>query len=243
VQLASVTFDGSFSAIDATVIGIHTTGLEETESSSVVAPLSALQRLYDTDAVTMMAVYLKDAHDAAGYAARLEAQLRRAGVQVSVYPFDDERISLMYVGTHRFLRVMAAFIGLIVFTVIVLSVVNATTLTVLDRTREFATFRSLGFTRRELVGLFLREGIALTGIGIAVGSAVAFAVSTAVDFANIRYRPPGVTGDMQFLLIPNARVYAGIAVAMLALSAAAVVFAVRWRVRARIADMNTAVAA
>jgi len=241
VQLVGVAYDGSFSALDADMVGIHTTGMAQTEDSSLVVPLATLQQLYDTDTVTYMAVYLKDASDARAFARDVETRLRGRGLAISAYAYDDERVSPIYVGTHAFLMVMATFMGTIVFLVVVLSIVNSMTMAILERTREIGTFRSLGFTRRNMMGLFLRESVLLTAVSVAIGLVFALVVCAAVNAANIRFSPPGIAGDMQFRLEPNALLCASLSLVMLTLSIVATGIAVRGRIAMKIADLNTAI--
>lgn len=241
VQLLGMAFDGSVSVIDADLVGIHTTGLAQTEDSSVIVPLAKLQELYNTDKVTYMAVYLRDVSNVQSYAHDLEARLRARGLSVSVFAYDDERISRIFVGTHAFLMAMASFMGTIVFLVVVLSIINSMTMTILERTREIGTFRSLGFTRRNMIGLFLRESMILTAVGVAIGLAFALGVCLAVNAANLRFSPPGIAGDMQFRLEPGAMLCIAFAVVMIALSAVATTLTVRGRIKLKVAELNTAV--
>ena len=83
---------------------------------------------------------------------------------------------------------IVGFIGILVVVVAALSMLNAMTLTILERTRELATFRSLGFTRGQVTGLFLREATALTALGIAFGLLLGLAISAAVGAAHVEIR-------------------------------------------------------
>lgn len=241
VQLLGMAFDGSFSVLDADMVGIHTTGMAQTEDGSIIVPLATLQQLYDTDKVTYIAGYLNDVSGMREYTQNLEATLRKRGLSVSVYSYEDERISPLYVGTHSFLIVMASFMGTIVFLVVVLSIVNSMTMTILERTREIGTFRSLGFTRSNILGLFLRESVVLTFVGVVVGLVLSLAICALVNAANLRFSPPGIAGDMQFRLEPRASLCVACAVVMTVLSAAATVLTVRGRIKMKIAELNTVV--
>src|SRR5262249_55168512 len=129
----------------------------------------------------------------------------------------------------------------IVFVVVVLSIINSMTMTILERTREIGTFRSLGFTRRNMIGLFLRETMILTAVGVAIGLAFALVVSFAVNAANVRFSPPGIAGDMQFKIEPSAWLCIALAVVMIVLSTLATALTVRGRIKMRVAELNTAV--
>jgi putative ABC transport system permease protein len=152
-------------------------------------------------------------------------------------------VSPFYVGTMNFLYVMASFIGTVIGSVVVLSILNSMTMTILERSREIGTFRSIGFTRTQMLGLFVREGVLLTGVGVLLGGVLAYTTAGLVNMANIRFSPPGVPGTMQLLLTPNLTLGAVLAAAMLALAILATVTATWARVQLGVATLNTSLAA
>jgi putative ABC transport system permease protein len=243
VQLAGLTYGGSLSAVDGEVVNVFRTPLAETEDGTVVATLDVLQRLYETDQVTYMAAYLKDHARAKALAPVLERRLRDAGLAVSVYPFDDERLSPYYVGSMGMIASIVLFIGVLVVAVVSLSMLNAMTLTVLERTREIGMFRALGFTRRQMLGLFLREAAALTVLALGAGALLGGAVAAAVNAANIRFEPPGISGDMQLLVTPTAGLCLGLVAILLPLSLLVTLRAVRRRTREPVVTLLTEAAA
>jgi putative ABC transport system permease protein len=240
VQLAGLAYDGGLSAVDGEIVSLFHTASTETEDQTVVAPLETLQRLYATDTVTYVAAWLHEASDAAGVAADLRASLATRGIPASVYTYEDYDVNPYYVGSMQFIVSLVFFIGLLVVSVVVLGVFNATTLTVFERTREIGTFRALGYRRGQITALFLREVLLLSAVSIAGGIVLAYAVAFLVNAADIRFTPPGVPGSVQLLITPNATVCFDVAVALLPLSLLATWLVVRRRVRVRTADLLTA---
>jgi putative ABC transport system permease protein len=230
VQLAGMTWGGTLSAVDAEVVSVFHTPLAETEDSTVLVSLETLQQLYDTDGVSALAVFLTDAADTPRLRGQLQQALRARGLAVDVFPFDDERVGPYYAGTLPMLHTLVGFIGLLVAAVVLLSVLNAMTLSVLERTRELGTFRALGFTRGELVALYVREAVLLAlgsvGAGLGAGLAVAFGV----NLANVRFRPPGVSDTIQLLLTPTPLLCVALVALLVPLAAFATWLAVRRRV-------------
>lgn len=237
VQLAGLTWGGSMSAVDAEVVNVFHTPLAETEDGTLVASLSTLQQLYDTDAVTYLSLYLKDARDARRLASSIEAEVRAAGVPVRVYPFDDERVGPYYAGTMPFLYSLVGFIGILVATVVVLSILNAMTLSILERTRELGMLRALGFNRGQVLGLCLREAVLLSALAVAAGLVLALVAASLINGANVRFSPPGVPGTIQFMLTPTPALCAALAALVLPLSALAALLAVRRKTRAGIVSL------
>jgi putative ABC transport system permease protein len=114
---------------------------------------------------------------------------------------------------------------------VVLSVLNAMTLSVLERTREMGTLRALGFTRGQIVGLFLREAVLLSLLAVGLGLFVGLAGAAGVNAAGIRFSPPGVTGTVQLLLTPTPLWCGLIALVLVPMSAIGTWLAVRRRVQ------------
>jgi len=243
VQLAGPTFDGALSAVDASLVAVFRAPTYEEDKSSLVADLATLQRLYDTDRVTSFAVFLRDRDDTPRVARDVAARLAASGIRASVHAYDDPDANSFYVGTMTFIHALVGFIGLLVAAVAILSLLNAMTLTLLERTRELGTFRSLGFTRGQLLGLFLREATVLTALGVLAGLALGLGAAALVNGANIRFAAPGMAGTIQLLILPSPALCAGVAALYFPLSLAATWFAVHRRVREPVVDLLTAVVA
>lgn len=243
VQLAVRTHEGSFGAADAHVVSLFQAGTNDGDQSGIVASLDLFQRLYDTDRVTYVAAFLHDHRDTHAVKKDLAAKLAAAGLDVSIHPYDDPEANPYYVGTMGMIDAVVTFIGLLVASVVALSVLNAMTLAILERTREIGTLRSLGYTRRQLMGVFLREAATLAGISVAAGLALALAVAGAVRAANVRFQPPGLGGSIPLVLTPTAGTCLCAAALLFALTLGATWMAVRRRVRERVATLIVEVAA
>ncbi len=240
VQLAGLTWTGSMSAVDVEVVNVFHTPMAETDDGTVVASLATLQSLYDTDAISYVSVYLKDARDVQRVRGRIEDAIRAAGAPVRVYTFDDERVGPYYAGTMPFLSSLVGFIGLLVAAVVVLSILNAMTLSILERTRELGMLRALGFNRRQVLGLCLREAALMAAMAVAVGLVLALVVAAAINGANLRFSPPGVPGTIQFMLTPTPALSGALAALILPLSVAAAWLAVRRTTRGAIVNLLSA---
>jgi putative ABC transport system permease protein len=210
---------------------------------TLVTSLATLQDLYATDATTYIAIYLKDWRQAGAMSVELQDRLRAAGLAASVYPFTDERVNSFYAGTMSFLGSLVTFISVLVAAVVVLGVMNAVTLTVFERTREIGTFRALGYTRRQVAGIFLREVVLLATASTAAGIVGAVLSAWAVNAANIRFSPPGVPGTVQVLLLPSWPVVLAVAALLVPLTILVTYAVARRRAALRTADLLTATTA
>ncbi len=243
VQLAGLAFDGALSALDAPVVAVFRAPTYEEDKSSIVTGLATLQQLQATDRITSVSVFLRDRREAPAVARDVAARFAQRGIAAEIRRYDDPDANPFYVGTMEMIRALVGFIGLLVASVATLSVLNAMTLTILERTRELATFRSLGFTRRQVTGLFLREATALTALGIGAGLALGLVAAAAVNGADVRFQPPGMAGTIRLLILPDPATCAAIAALYFPLSLAATWVAVRRRVGRSVANLLTAVGA
>jgi putative ABC transport system permease protein len=243
VQLGVRTADGSFGAAEGQAVGVFRPSFTEEAKTGVQAPLEVVQRLFDTDRVTYVAAYLRDPRALAAVERDLAARLRAAGVEASIHRFDDPVANPFFVGTMVWVGAMVFFIVVLVANVVAFSVLNAMTLACVERAREMGTLRSLGFTRRQLRGLFLREATLLTGVAVAVGAALAVAIALAVKAADFRFEPPGSGTEIQLQFTPTPATLAGIAAFFLGLTLVATFVAVRRKAKTPVAALVAEVAA
>jgi putative ABC transport system permease protein len=242
VQLAALDFDGGFNALDGRVTTLYRAPSYDEDNRALTTGLPTLQRLLATDRVTSISVYLRDLRDARAVERDLGARLASAGVAAELHRFDDADANPYYVGTMETIGALVGFIAILVIAVATLSVLNAMTLTILERTRELATFRSLGFTRGQVTGLFLREAMALTALGVLAGLILGLAAAGAINAANIRFEAVGMAGTIQLLIVPSPGVCLAAAAAYFPLAFVATWLAVRRRVAQPVANLLTAVA-
>jgi putative ABC transport system permease protein len=227
VQIVAGAWSGSLSALDGEIVGHFTTGITDSDYSAVNAPLSLMQKLYDTDHITRFTVWLKDGRRLQAVRNQLESDFRAAGLQVDIHEWTEEAVSPMYAGTIAFLKTLVGFIAAVLLSVIVLSVFNSATITIIERSAEIGMLRSLGFTRGRIHALFTWETLALAVIGVLVGGVIGIGAMVGVNSANIRYYPPGIAGGMQLMLIPHTMIILVSAVAVILLAVLSTIAAVR----------------
>ena len=230
VQLLALAYDGSLAAQDGEIVSTIKTPLAAADELTLVTSIARLRSLFDTDTASYVAVYLQPGASVPAARERIAARLRKAGLDVAVYPFDDERIQPYYAGNMAMLRSIFGFFSILVACVVALSVVNAMTLNVIERTRELGTFRALGFTRRSLLGLFVREAVLLGVAAWLLGVALASLCAGLINQARLSFQPPGVTDRYQIVIDTPLSVTALSCAALLCLCALATWSAVRRQV-------------
>lgn len=201
VQLVARAFNGDFSAVDAFIVSHHSTGLAFAEETSVQMGLKLAQKLFQTDGVTYMAVYIQPHMTAPLFYPKFVEALRAAtGDRFEALPYFDERIGTFYVGVMSFLGTMASFFFILVMATVAITVVNFLTVGFLERQREMGTLRSIGFPPKSIARMFFQESVLLVGLGLIGGILVSLCVVLVVNQLKIPFRPPGVAGTMPFML-------------------------------------------
>lgn len=204
IQLVGQTYDGMLSAVDGQMVGTFHAPEQTAEDGQIILPLAKLRELLGTDRASYVALFLHRSSDAAAVAADMSRELQAKGLKLDTYTYKDEIWSPYYVGTMAFLGSMVSFITLLVSVVLVFTVAGAMTLTILERTREIGTWRALGFERRYVLGLLLREALLLSLLGLGAGLTLGLVGAAAINAAGFRFAPPGVVGTIAFLVRPAA---------------------------------------
>ena len=133
--------------------------------------------------------------------------------------------------------VLYAAIALVLCGLASLTILNTMTISVSERTREMGMLRSLGYRRKDLMNLFVKEATLVLLAGACAGVALAYAVAAIVNALDVRFKPPGVADTMQFLIVLSPPVLAVIALVLGALGALATRIACRKKVDTSIATL------
>jgi len=204
VQLAAGTWDGTLGALDGEFVMRFSTGLVETNNTSVVMSINHLQKLLNTDKVTNVSIWLKEPLFMSQTLSELKSRLRKTAPSLDVLPWTDERLSPYYSGTMHFIYVLVGFIGCVLAVVVILSIFNSATMTIIERSQEVGMFRSVGYNRKTIRSLFILEGLFLTFASVIAGAVLGLITMFAINLLHISINPPGVAGGIDLQFAPNA---------------------------------------
>lgn len=203
VQLVAGSWSGMMNAIDGEVVAHYNTGVTDTNNQAITLPLKHLQKLYDTPNVTFWSVWLKNDRQVPEVMGELDRKFKAAGLELDLYAWTDERIAPFYSGTLQFLNVMIGFLTFVLASIVVFSVFNAATMTIIERSQEIGMMRSLGYTRRGVRMLFVAEMAVLTLISVIAGGIIAVIGSWIVNQLAIELHPPGIAGVLHLKITPS----------------------------------------
>jgi putative ABC transport system permease protein len=197
------TVSGQINALDAELFQLIDAPIEALEDKLAVVPLKFAQELYDTTSVDRVTVLLASTALTDAVRTQLAQELKAAGLDVDIRTWNE--LSPFYTKVKKMFDVIFVISFLIVFTIVVMSVVNTFTMAVLERTREIGTLRALGVKRRGIVALFSLESVALGGCGALMGIVLTLAVVALVSWLQPTWIPPQIARrvPLQIHLVPG----------------------------------------
>ncbi len=165
------------------VVGIYETG-GAFEDSGVIVTLRDAQRLAGRPRqVTMYLIKLRDPERAEAVRAYLNANFDEIDVSLTAEfseNLPDFKSMDMMVEQISFLAMFIGGVGML----------NVMLMSVLERTREIGVLRSLGWRRRQVIGMILAEALVLGTVGGVCG--ILLGIGMAWSFTQL----PGVLGEM-----------------------------------------------
>ncbi len=81
-------------------------------------------------------------------------------------------------------------VKVIISIIVILSIVNSMTMSIYERTREIGTIMAIGTLRRNVLRMFLLEGLILGLIGGTFGVITGIAIGSVISYVGIPMPPP-----------------------------------------------------
>ncbi len=170
------------------VSGIFDAGLYDYNATLILGNLRDVQDLIDwQSSILGIEVDLQDPYRAKAFAQNLEQKL---GYPFQVLSWTDLNRSLF---AALSLEKLAMFLVLILMVVIAsFSIIATLTIMVTQKTREIGILRSLGFSRTQILRIFLWVGIVIGVFGIFLGLLVGYGVAAFIQYSGLVRLPPEV---------------------------------------------------
>jgi len=174
--------------ISFTVVGVTAKKIQDNDSPDnrhVFIPFSTMGLLRNTRYISSMVVVTESPELHAQVVQLIRARL---GERLGFKATDKRALGIwdimetmeeIHIITGS-LKVLLAFIGALTLAIGGVGVMNIMLVSVMQRTREIGTQKSLGARRRHIMGQFLAEALLITFVGGGLGMVLAFAVSAAL---------------------------------------------------------------
>lgn len=188
LTLLATTSDGALNGIDVKVAGLYSTGIKEYDVRSLRVSLATAQRLLATDRVTKVIVRLDASEETEPVRAALVAGRLGEASGMKLQTWRD--LATFYNQTVQLFSAVFFFLGLIIVILVVLSSSNTMMMSVFERVKEIGTLMAIGTRRRQILGVFVLEGLAIGILGGALGLAMSYGLIRAINASGIMMPPP-----------------------------------------------------
>lgn len=199
VVLLTTTAQGGAGAVETRVAGIFNTTSKEFDDHALRLPIGKARKLMRVSGDTAW-VMLLDSHTRTGQAVDfLRANLPQQGYEI--VPWTD--LADFYNKTVTLFTSQIQVVKVIIGLIIILTISNTQTMSVLERTTEIGTTLALGRRRSGVMVLFIIEGAMIGVLGGIVGITIGWILAQAISAVGIPMPPApgmahGFTGAVLF---------------------------------------------
>lgn len=186
IVLMTTTASGSINAIEAPVVGLFNSVSKEYDDSALRMPIELAQKLVRVDGAQQWLVLLDRTERTDAKIAELRRSL--SGQSLELVPW--YQLSDFYNKTKDLFGSQVNVVRLIILLIIVLSISNTLSMSVMERVSEIGTCMALGLTRRRILRIFVSEGLMLGVVGGALGVVVGCALAVGISAIGIPLPPP-----------------------------------------------------
>jgi putative ABC transport system permease protein len=190
VVLLTSTRTGGINAVEAQIRGLVSTSLKAYDDTMLRVPIGMARQLLRVSGAHVWVTSLQDT-------AMTESVFRQLEMKPSLKAYEITpwtKLADFYNKTVELLTQQIAVVRLIIATIIVLSISNTMSMSVMERTVEIGTAMALGIKRRRILGLFLLEGMLLGAIGGICGVTLGYIAAMVISFVGIPMPPsPGMS--------------------------------------------------
>jgi len=184
LTLMTTTSKGALNAMDVKVVGIYSTGVPEYDDRALMVDLRTAQQILVTKKVSKLVVVLDQTENTRAVAASLAVALPGTALR----RWDE--LATFYKAVVQLYSAIFAFLGVIIFVIVVLSSSNTMMMSIFERTKEIGTQLAVGTSRLRLMVNFLYEGLMVGVFGGALGLAIATGLAELINHSGLRMPPP-----------------------------------------------------
>lgn len=192
IDLMAATAGGAPNIVPLQIERVEKQGGKEMDDGYVVMNLALAQQLVygrGEHKVTGIVLQLHHTGDIPQARARLQSLFAARHLYLEVR--DYQEINSYYGQTISFFSSMFSFIAVLIGVVVLFTVSNTMSMSVMERIDEIGTTRALGVRRSRIRRQFLLEGSMLGVLGASLGVLLAFAAAAVINNSGMTWTPPG----------------------------------------------------
>ncbi len=188
VTLLTNTVDGSPTALDMKIRGVFYTSSKDFDEFFLRMPLETAQKFLNTESVQSLLIKLHHTDDTQEVKNKLKSLFQEKHFDLEMKTWDE--LTEFYTQTVNLFKKFYLIMKVIIFIVVVLSIFNTMSMSVMERISEIGTIMAMGSRSKGVVVLFLYEGIGLGFIGGVLGVILGCAIVRIVSCIGITMPPP-----------------------------------------------------
>lgn len=190
LNLMAATTEGLPNIIRTGIVAARAQASRAVDNAYVMLPFDQARALvFDgSPEATTILVQLNSPDRADAVKTRIQTLLTKAGMDLSVYHFTevDPTFGRIF-GMFSFIFVV---VSAVLAVVVVFTIFNTVSMTVVERVKEIGTIRAMGFRRSFVSKLFLAESALLGVFGAAVALGLGIGLSRMINSAGVQWTPP-----------------------------------------------------
>ncbi|MEW6367221.1 MAG: FtsX-like permease family protein [Acidobacteriota bacterium] len=227
LTLLTTTTSGALNGLDVKVVGIFSTHIAEYDSKALRINLQSAQILLDTTKVSKLVVGLDRTEHTDAVSAQLASLFAEHRWPLATRRWVD--LATFYRQVVTLFRAIFIFLGIIIFVLVVLSSSNTMMMAVMERVREIGTLLAFGTARRQVVTIFVLEGLLMGLLAGLLGLGAGYLSILGINAAEIYMpAPPGSTDGFAIVITKVPALFAGtLALMMVTLTMSSIVPALR----------------
>ena len=202
IELLAPTAKGAPNIVGMVVVSASGMGSKDLDDSLVKMSLPLAQRLVygrHPPAASSVVLQLKETSQVGDALRRVRSLIAERQLDLEVRTFRD--LVPLYGQVINFLGMIFGFISTIIGIVVLFSVVNTMSMSVMERTTEIGTMRALGASRGEIGAQFVLEGTLIGAFGTVLGAALALLSAAIVNASNLKWSPPTSVEDLPLRIL------------------------------------------
>ncbi len=208
VVLLAATRQGGLNAVECQVRGLFMTATKAYDDAFLRAPLPIAQQLARSVGATSWVVLLNRTENTDTFIAKAR-EAGRADIQFVAW----HELADFYKKTVTLMSKQIDSVKLMIALIIVLSISNTLTAAVIERTGEIGTIMAIGLRRRDVLRMFIIEGLVLGVIGGVLGVILGSLIASVVSYVGIPMPPPpgmahGFTGHINVTPLISTEAFA-----------------------------------
>lgn len=191
ITVLTNTVDGVMNAMDLTVSGIFSAGIDEIDAQVIYIPLALTQTILDTPNVDLAVLKFAKLPQSETLLAKINSELKNGNTNLMARTWRE--LAVLFRQVDKFYGVQNRLIECILLALMFLGILNAVSMSVVERTGEIGTLRSFGESRTDVIAQFVLESLLLTLAGTIFGSIASFGIIQMIHTAEIVTEMPGAS--------------------------------------------------